>query len=65
MIRFMTCEILLNEDCPEMLRYITLWHESLHAFETQMGVEFGEKTVEGLAFHIVNFLIENGLPASK
>lgn len=65
MIRFIQGEIVINSDMPEDIQYVTLWHESLHAIESQMGAELGEKVVEGLAFHIVDFLADNGVPTSE
>jgi len=51
--------IRLSEDNTHESRFVTLWHETLHAIETAYGLELSEDEVTALATAIAQVLQDN------
>lgn len=58
-MNWMDYQIQLSNHNPEIYKFLTLWHEVLHALNDTHGINLREKQVEVLATGIVQILQDN------
>lgn len=58
-VDYATFEVRLNSEHTRESRFVTLWHETLHCFESLYGVKLKEKQVTILATAIAQVMQDN------
>lgn len=60
MVNFKHSRISIDRDLSPQMRWQCLWHEIIHVLYEQLGLDNSEGQVDGLAYKMLELLLDNG-----